>query len=79
MICCEVTSLDDVPPGMVSKIIPTADYTIVKAHGKFPDCLMQTWQQIWQSDLKRSYRFDFEVYKTLDPDNADIDIYIGVK
>ncbi len=79
MICCEVSSLEDVPPGMVSKIIPTADYTILKAKGKFPECLAQTWQTIWKSDLKRTYRYDFEVYKTLDLNNADIDVYIGVK
>lgn len=79
MICCEVTSLEDVPPGMVTRIIPTADYTVLKAQGKFPECLLQTWQNIWQSDLKRTYRYDLEIYKTLDLNNADIDIYIGVK
>lgn len=79
MICCEVTSLEEVPPGMVSKIIPPADYTIMKAQGKFPECLIQTWQSIWKSDLKRSYRNDFEVYRAFDPNHADIDIYIGVK
>ncbi len=78
MICCEVTSIEDVPLGMVAKIIPTADYTILKAMGKFPDCLIKTWKAIWQSDLKRTYRYDFEVYKTLDPNLTEIDIYIGV-
>lgn len=79
MICCEVTSIEDVPLGMVAKIIPTADYTILKAMGKFPDCLIKTWKAIWQSDLKRTYRYDFEVYKTLDPNLTEIDVYIGVK
>jgi predicted transcriptional regulator YdeE len=78
-ICCEVTSLENVPTGMVSKIIPPADYTILKSQGKFPECLIQTWQSIWNSDLKRTYRCDFEIYKTLDPNNADIEVYIGVK
>jgi predicted transcriptional regulator YdeE len=79
MICCEVTSLEDVPLGMIGKLVPPADYTILKAQGKFPDCLVQTWQTIWESDLKRSYRCDFEIYKKMDPEHADIDIYIGVK
>ncbi|MBN9377750.1 MAG: hypothetical protein BGO14_11700 [Chlamydiales bacterium 38-26] len=79
MIGCEVTSLDDIPVGMVGKIIPPADYTILKAQGQFPDCLTKTWQTIWKSDLKRSYRNDFEVYRTFDPNHADIDVYIGVK
>lgn len=79
MICCEVTSIEDVPAGMTSIIIPTADYTILKSQGKFPDCLIKTWQDIWQSDLKRSYRYDFEVYKAFDPNHADIEVYIGVK
>lgn len=79
MICCEVNSLEEVPLGLVAKIIPTSDYTIVKAQGKFPECLVKTWQSIWQSDLKRSYRYDLEVYKNFDLNNADIDVYIGVK
>lgn len=79
MIGSEVTSLEDIPAGMVGKIIPTADYTIIKAQGKFPECLIQAWQNIWKSDLNRSYRFDFEVYNISDPNNADIDVYIGVK
>jgi predicted transcriptional regulator YdeE len=79
MICCEVTSLEDVPFDMTSKIIPTADYTILNAKGKFPDCLIQTWETIWKSDLRRSYRNDFEVYQDLNPENANIDVYIGVK
>lgn len=78
-ICCEVTSIEEVPPGMTSIIIPTADYTILNATGKFPDCLIKTWHDIWASDLKRSYRYDFEVYKTFDPNHADIDVYIGVR
>lgn len=78
-ICCEVSSLEEIPIGMVGKIIPTADYIILKAQGKFPDCLIQTWQTIWQSDFKRSFRYDFELYKEMDTNHAEIDVYIGVR
>ena len=79
MICCEVTSLEDVPEGFVSKIVPTADYIIFKAQGKFPECLIKTWEKIWNSDLKRAYHHDFEIYKKMDSNQSEIDVYIGVK
>lgn len=79
MICCEVTSIEDVPEGFISKIIPTADYKIFKAKGKFPDCLIQTWKKIWASDLNRAYHHDLEFYKNMDPNQSEIDVFIGVK
>lgn len=79
MICCEVTSLENIPEGLVSKIVPTSDYTIFKAEGKFPDCIEKAWEKIWGSDLKRAYHYDFEIYKKIDLNQSEIDVYVGVK
>ena len=78
---CRVSSIDDVPNGMIAKSIPAMNYSLFTAKGKMPDCIMQTWQQIWKSDIKRAYKFDFEVYgeKSHNPENAEVEIYISVK
>ncbi|MDP1574640.1 MAG: GyrI-like domain-containing protein [Coxiellaceae bacterium] len=54
--------------------------------GKMPDNIIQTWQAIWAMDAKqlggkRNYIADFEVYddRALDPNNAIVDIYIGIQ
>lgn len=79
MVCCEVTSLESVPEGCVSKIIPAADYTIFIAKGKFPDCIAKTWGDIWNSDIDRAYHHDLEIYKKIDLQQSEVDICIGVK
>jgi predicted transcriptional regulator YdeE len=39
------------------------------------------WTKIWNSDLERAFTADFEVYgeKSLNPENAEVDIFIAVK
>lgn len=53
--------------------------------GKMPDVIIQTWQHIWKMSAaqlggKRKYLADFEVYdrRAMDPNNAVVDIYIGI-
>ena len=49
------------------------------------DIFPAAWQQIWKLEdlgkLKRTYQADFELYdqRAQDPQNAQVDIYIGVK
>ena len=54
--------------------------------GKFPNIVIDAWQKIWQMSDKelggtRSYVADFEIYdeRSYDPENAIVDIYIGLK
>jgi len=79
---CRVDQLEAIPAGMVGIEIPKAHYAVYTAKGEMPDCMVQTWQQIWQDDakLKRSYRYDFEVYsKTAQAKKTvEIPIYIGI-
>jgi len=56
------------------------------APGKMPDVVIDAWKHIWSlSDEelggKRSYKTDFEVYGPLsmDPNNAVVEIYIGIE
>jgi predicted transcriptional regulator YdeE len=80
---CEVNSLDTIPEGMVGKIILSAQYEIFTAKGKMPDKIIETWQRIWNPEIekRRAYVTDFEVYGTKygDPENSEVEIYIGIK
>jgi len=45
------------------------------AIGLYPD----SWGEILQTDLDRSFTGDLEEYRNADPENLDIDIYIALK
>lgn len=79
-IGCRVTPGAPVPEGMENVVIPAGDFVKFTAKGKIPDCIGSTWQKIWNSDVLRAYKADFEVYdeRSQDFNNAEVDIYIGV-
>lgn len=78
---CEVTVAGDAAEGMVVKHLPESKYAVFEISGPFPQTLMDAWQWIWQSDLKRTYTGDFELYQIgFDAEeNTDIHIYIAVE
>ena len=47
---------------IIDSVIDLATYEKFEAKGEFPRCLIDTWKIIWQTDLKRTYLADFEVY-----------------
>jgi predicted transcriptional regulator YdeE len=74
------------PDGMVLKRIPAGKYAVFTSDkGPFAKVVPAAWQKIFQLEdegkLKRSYHADFEVYdqRSQDPQNAQVDIYIGLK
>ncbi len=78
---CEVSSLDEVPEGLVGKVITESMYAVFTTKGEFPQGLIAVWQDIWKSNLSRSYTSDFEVYRSdFDPQqNPEVKIYIAIK
>jgi len=78
---CKVKSLDSIPVGMVGKAVPAAKYNIYTSTGKLPDCVMNTWINIWKSGPDRKYSCDFDVYgvKAQDPVHAEVETYVSVK
>jgi len=78
---CKVSSLDNIPEGLISLIVPAADYVKYVAKGRLPDCVAEAWQNIWNSDLDRSYIADFDAWgaNVQNPEDAEVDIYVGVK
>ncbi len=81
IIGCRVSSIANLPDGLVFKTVPASKYTVFTAKGKFPECLMHTWQEIWNSNIERAFNTDFEVYgeRSYDVNNAEVEIYISVK
>lgn len=78
---CEVSSLNEVPKGLVGKIIPKSKYAVFTTQGAFPQGLIKAWQEIWKSDLPRAYTSDFEVYRSdFDPQrNPEVKVYIATR
>ncbi len=84
IVGCEVSSLDEIPEGMVGRVIPQSEYALFTTDGPFPKCMIDTWQKIWhaeKSDIRRTYTNDFELYgPDFDPGkNPKVAIYIAVK
>jgi predicted transcriptional regulator YdeE len=79
-IGCRVAPGSAAPEGMESIVIPPADYIKFTAKGKIPDCIGETWNTIWRSDLKRAYKADFEIYdeRSSNWEDAEVDIYVSV-
>jgi predicted transcriptional regulator YdeE len=81
LVGCEVASLNEIPMGLAGIKIPPQQYAVFSAEGPFPQSMIQTWQQIWASDIERTYSVDFEIYSAhFNPQHPlDINIYIAVK
>lgn len=82
VIGCPVSSLDDIPEGMVAKTIPAGAYAIFHSTGEHPKALIETWEQIWQQqNLDRTYTGDYEVYedKFISGSPKEVDVYIAIE
>jgi len=77
---CKVSSVENVPAGFVSKTIPATTYHIYTSIGKLPECVVHTWVYIWQSDIKRKYAADYDVYgpRAQDTEHAEVETYLSV-
>lgn len=81
VIGCSVTSLDSIPEGMVAKIIPAGSYAVFRAIGEYPASLIETWGNIWQTKLNRTYTGDYEFYgvKFNSGSPQEVDVYIAIE
>ena len=76
-----------IPSGMVVKTVPAQRYAVFTSErGPVAKVVIETWRQIWAyfktpANGERAYRADFELYdqRAADPNNAQVDIYVGVK
>ncbi len=83
----EVMRFDIIGEDFKNLTIPAQRYAkLTNSPGPMPKVVIEMWQDIWNmqpSDLGglRSYIGDFEVYdeRSHDPQNAIVDIYVGLK
>lgn len=81
VIGCEVSSIDEVPSGMVAKTIIEGAYLKSSAKGDLSKGLIGNhWYQLWDTEMDRNYQSDYEVYdhRASDAANAEVDFYIGI-
>jgi predicted transcriptional regulator YdeE len=76
------------PAGFTLKKVRAGNYAVVTSEkGPSAKIVTQAWQRIWamedQHELggTRAYETDFELYdqRAADPQNAQVDVYIGLK
>ncbi len=79
---CKVSTLKNIPEGMVGQSFDSGIYTNFTVKGDLSQGIVYgKWLEIWNIDLDRSYIADFEIYgeKAQNPTNAEVQIYVGVK
>ena len=78
-IGCKVNIDTEVPQDMNSLFIPEDNYSKVIARGIMPDCITNSWRDIWASKINRAYNYDFEIYDegSKDWSNAEVEIFIS--
>jgi len=82
LLGCRVESVEKIPAGMKAISIHGGNYEKITTRGSMKNGFVyQAWDKIWQSDLNRNYQTDFEVYgeKAQNPDDAEVDILVGLK
>ncbi len=81
LIGCKVENLDNIPDGIKGITIEANNYSKFVAKGNLMEgAVINTWFKIWDTDLNRTYKTDFEVYgeKAQNPNDAEVEIFVGV-
>jgi len=78
---CKVASLKNIPAGFIGKIIPAARYNRIISKGPLPGCVLNTWREVWESNIERAYGADFDVYgeKAQNPEHGEVETFVSVK
>jgi predicted transcriptional regulator YdeE len=88
LIGAKVSDASVIPAGMVAKRVPAGKYAVfTTALGPVGKVVSEKWQEILDLEGKshlggtRDYKADFEIYdeRSRDPQNSQVDAYIGLK
>lgn len=78
-----VSSLDEIPNGLIGREFNGGKYRKFVAKGQIPNAVVETWQEIWAKDkeLNRKYTADFEVYGEISQNGkeSEVEIFIATK
>ena len=79
-----VSSIENVPVGMVAREVPAGRYAVLSA-GANParDAVVHLWQQVWALEtarqISRAYRTDYEVHHLSAQGETAAELYIAIK
>lgn len=79
---CKVSSLEQIPKGMVGQSFDGGTYGKFIAKGDLTKgVVFGTWTDIWNKNLNRVFTADFEIYgkKAQNPTDAEVEIFVGLK
>lgn len=67
------------PQGLDHLTVSAGRFYKVIAEGKMPDCVADSWKDIWSSKTDRAYQYDFEIYdeRSKDWSNAEVEIFVS--
>lgn len=62
-------------------VVKAGEYASLSARGEQPKALIETWVAVWESDLDRTFKTDFEVYgpRFFEEGVHEVLVYIGLK
>lgn len=82
LLGCKVSSIDEIPEGMVAQSFVGGDYIPTLAKGDLTDNLIyKHWLKIFDMNLNRAFTADFEVYgeRATNPKDCEVDVFISTK
>lgn len=83
VIGCRVRALENVPSELVGYLFKNQKMIDIEVKGEIPAAVLDAWSDIWSrdSELNRTYRYDYELYKIVDNnlENSLVNIFIGVE
>jgi predicted transcriptional regulator YdeE len=82
-----ILSAESLPASLTVKHIPAGRYAVFSSsRGPITQIVPKIWQRIWSMSPKelggrRAFKTDFEIYdqRAANPENAQIDIYVGLR
>ena len=78
---CKVSSLENIPDGMVGQSLDGGTYGKFVSQGDLTKgVVFGTWSEIWQQDLDRTFTADFELYgeKAQNPTDAEVEVLVAI-
>ena len=63
------------PAGLTLLTVRAAKYAMMRRSGPMPATVVETWKQVWSSDLRRTFVVDFDRYASADT----VEVNVGIE